>query len=100
MVEMSSGFEAVSHIFLSVYLNAKWKTSRSIFTIERKLNILGQLIRPDMCVDMETGASQSDELLIEASPAIEETESHETPESHETTADDEVFVFISAVRIN
>ncbi|CAG2222516.1 unnamed protein product [Mytilus edulis] len=45
-------------------------------------------LRSDVLVDMETGASQSDEELAEAIHAIEETESHEILQSPETTADD------------
>ncbi|CAG2246888.1 KCTD1_15 [Mytilus edulis] len=59
-----------------------------------EIELLGQLIMPDfqlrsdVLVDMETGASQSDEELAEAIHAIEETESHEILQSPETTADD------------
>ncbi|CAG2195498.1 KCTD1_15 [Mytilus edulis] len=69
-----------------------------------EIELLGQLIMPDfqlrsdVLVDMETGASQSDEELAEAIHAIEETESHETLESPETTADD-VHVSVPAVEM-
>ena len=59
-----------------------------------EIELLEQLIMPDfelrsdVLVDMETGASKSDEELAEAFHAIEETESHEILQSPETTADD------------